>query len=263
MSFKQFLLEAKHTKMSVEETIELIKKDCKPFLKHGVALYRGMEQRTYGESGSRGVRFDRKPLTSSSKFSEFMFDYMYKIGAPSREQSMFCTRDQTGTWDYGEEYTVFPKGNFRYFYFEDLSDAYTEIESALDGSSVYQPWMVEDESKEELFTRDEKDVLGQVHWYFNKTGDIRDAVDDYHDELIKIVESKELDDELEEMVIGNLEDSRSAIYRVFKKLEYFQVNKNLNKAEDQEITIQCKEYYYILLDDVDEKSIFKELGIKK
>ena len=262
MSFKQFLLEAKHTKMSVEETIELIKKDCKPFLKHGVAMYRGMDQKVYGaEGGLRGVRFDRKTLTSSKEFSEFMFDYMYKIGAPSREQSMFCTSEETGTWDYGESYLVFPKGNFRYFYFEDLEDAYTEIESALEGNSVYQPKSVEDDYNDDLFSRDEKDVIGQVHWYFNKTGDIRDAVDDYHDELIKTVEDKELPDEDEEIIIGNIEDSRSAVYRVFKKLEYYQVNKNLSKSEDNEVTIQCKEYYYISTKD--DKDVYKELRIKK
>lgn len=260
MGFKQFLAEAKHTKFTLDETIEKIKKDCKPFLKHKVALYRGMGPEYGLLGGIRGVRFDRKPLTSSQEFADFMSDYLYNIGAPDRSQAMFCTRQETSTWDYGEPYLVFPKGNFRYFYFEHIEDAYTEIQSALDGNSVYQPRMV-DAQWDIGWSYDTMDVVGQVHWYFNKTKNLDKAIDAYFDELTKDI--KELEEsESEDEILSDLDTAYTAIKRVFNKLEFYNVNKNLNKADDQEIVVQCKEYYYLSLENLP-KDTFKELGIKE
>jgi hypothetical protein len=111
-----------YKKIELDKIIELIKRDCKPFLKHNTPLYRGMELKMLA-SGIKDVRQDRRPLDSAPEYHKLLEAYMAKHKLPSRAKSLFCFADpKANVVDFGDPYVIFPKGNFNFVWFKSIKD---------------------------------------------------------------------------------------------------------------------------------------------
>ena len=120
MGFKSYIESYNYEDPS--QFIKEIKRDCKPYLKSGATLYRGMSEKP--PFGYRITRKDRKPRDSSKEFQMWIEKYADENNLPKRSESMFATKDLTTARDYGDLYYVFPKGNYRVLVYPDIPDMY-------------------------------------------------------------------------------------------------------------------------------------------
>lgn len=110
---------------------EIIKKDCKPYLKEigNLSLYRGMfaENRPFVKKISRT---DRKPKDSSLVSHKIMDNiFKKKYGWKARSEGVFVTGDRSITHAYGITYIYFPIGKYKYLWSPNIHDLGTEIVS--------------------------------------------------------------------------------------------------------------------------------------
>lgn len=122
-TFKEFLTE--DNQVSVKQAINLIKRQCKPFLSesHKIPLYRGMNSYKDG-AYVLDVRKDRKPRDSAIIVHNTMNLWFEKhFGVKFRSESVFTTASRATAARYGYPFFVFPIGKFKYVwatkYYED------------------------------------------------------------------------------------------------------------------------------------------------
>jgi len=130
MRYKQYINESTD---SIYDILSDISKDCKPFLKEWLPiykrtkefLYRGMDENT--NFGSRKVRKNRYPMSTPKalhlEIDKLMYD-AYKIHG--RSQSIFCTFNLEDAYTYGEPMAIFPIGEYKYLW-ADFGDLYLHL----------------------------------------------------------------------------------------------------------------------------------------
>jgi hypothetical protein len=199
-----------------DEVLALIKKDCKPFLKHKQMLYRGMQLNT--EQGIKSVRQDRTPLDSSKQFDIFLNSYMHSIGLPSRNTVMFCLANPIQAGFYGDEYAVFPIGDFNISWFTTIPDMYNADPLRIN-------WGTYTKEVSELLTSNipPKDILKQILL----------LVPDSQMHIYRKTEAWM--ETMNELIKGEFETNKLPS----SNLKITDVRKS------PEIMIQCKNYYYI------------------
>lgn len=122
-----------------ERTIALlseITKDCKPFLKvmsnNGNPLWIYSGRVKHDDWYVDKVRTDRKPRDTHPEIHEDLDDMFRDVfGYPARSASMFVSGDFGVVAQYGNEYFIFPKGNFKYLWSPDIADLYVNIKSTV------------------------------------------------------------------------------------------------------------------------------------
>lgn len=133
MNFKQFLTE--HTLSSQEEIdtiIKIIKDNCQPFLDQIQSLdlsqhrlYRGMQ--SYSKYGSRQVHNNRPPVSTDLRVHKIMDEwFLQNVGFRARSEAVFGTGDYDTASLYGTVYSIFPIGEFKFCWSENVSDMYTD-----------------------------------------------------------------------------------------------------------------------------------------
>lgn len=130
------------------DDLELIKKDCLPFLKD---LKRSKYPFLYSGRSSwdpfvkRKVRKNRRPKDSPIELHE-IFDRFFKnnFGVKARSEGMFVSRSSYLAEDYGTPYWVFPIGNkYKFIWSDQVEDLYENFKYLADylkrdfGVSVY------------------------------------------------------------------------------------------------------------------------------
>lgn len=263
----------------INTVIELIKKDCKPFLKHKTIIWRGMYDKA--EMGFRSVRKDRKPKDSSVSQDLIMNAYLKERGLPLRSKSMFATTDQGMAMVYGEEYLVFPIGNFKSVYFSEVEDMYStlfvvfpEDTATIDQLADYADdnWeeMKADGKERDLRMLFDKSIFEHVSNSILKGKKVEDAINAY----IDLVENtfrgfsgwnEEVDGQYLEEVLDSIHGNFWGMLNSGYKTN------DIKGSDGNELIIDCQKYYYLAshLSDkngnqIDTVSLVeKELGIRE
>lgn len=150
--------------LSLEEAVKIFHDECKPFQKEiGFnnrfdfdLLYRGMKNKPNFFIGN--IRPDRRPTDTPVSIHEFIDNWFYKkFGVRFRSNAMFATKNSFSAATYGASYIVFPIGEFKYCYSNDIEDVYVDMLDMISSDDFLN------------FTEEEKD--------------------DYFDELTKKIEN--------------------------------------------------------------------------
>jgi hypothetical protein len=240
MKLRRFLNESS----DIDETIELIKKDCEPFLKEtkglGKFLYRGSGSFGGENSSSKFIkktsslyrvlpRKNREPSDTPIELHKLLNSQFKKnFGWNVRSEGVFVTFDKGTASKYGAPYFFFPIDNYKYIYSNEIEDLYdhfgffSEFEPiSLKKNiiaSVKRDWM----QKDSFETR-----------YLNKTGfkPVSDEVLDkfIQDEMNKEKEKieKEIDKIMKTYKTSNLKNAKQETEIVFKCDEYYMVDMKL------------------------------------
>ena len=125
-------------KLNVIEWLVQIAQRCQPYIKevgwdYVFKLYRGVMS-DVGEFIQKNVRLeDRKPKAMDPFLYDQINNYFTEhFGAPFRN-AMLTTGDSHHTIRFGEVYVVFPRGNFKYLWGEEVDDlnfAYSDFMSS-------------------------------------------------------------------------------------------------------------------------------------
>ena len=138
MRLTKYLCESSKTLLKVEykDMINLIKKDCKPFLYNWNKnynknfLYSGRHL-THGSFYVSKVRQDRYPKDTPLELHNFIDNWFYKkFGIKARSNAIFCSFDINSTKSYGNPYIIFPIGEYTTIASPIIKDLYDEIDNA-------------------------------------------------------------------------------------------------------------------------------------
>jgi len=125
--FNQYINEAE------ESLVDLILKNCQPFLKAigndpvKYALYRGMKS-GHEKYVKKTVRKNRKSLSTLKKIHDILNDAFYKeFGIKARSECLFAVGDSITAEDYGTVHYIFPIGKFKFYWSPKVRDLFNEI----------------------------------------------------------------------------------------------------------------------------------------
>jgi hypothetical protein len=117
----------------MDQTIESIKRDCKPWLYatkrcRQPFFFRGIQTPLgMGSFGRKKVRTDRKAMNMDFRTQQELDDlYEKKFGWRPRSEGIFCTSDYEEARSYGVPYFIFPIGYFKYIWNPNYEDLYTD-----------------------------------------------------------------------------------------------------------------------------------------
>jgi len=256
-----------------EKTIELIKKNCGPFLKElkqtgkKQFLYRGYET-VSGTITKKRSRNDRRPRDMDETTSEYLDDlFKRKFGWFARSAGIFAISKRGDTIEYGTPYLFFPIGKYKYIWSPSVDDLYTKINDR--NLSLEDDFL---ENYENHWNAKYGEYSGNGTWKYNdieieqaesesevmievmknqKLFGIKDC-DDFNWSLIEFIPNITLEEYVE------IEEDKQK--EKLKDLISSYINKKLKQAIDfgSEITFSCKEYYLVdeTLKDVLAKEFF-------
>ena len=130
-SKKEFLPRKKDRAEKGKRLVELIQKNCKPWLKEsaGDLIYRSTSLDATGQKtpdAFKGeVHKNRKPMDTPVEFHNTINRLFNKIGIKAnRENSLFVTGDENIDYGHWRTYIIFPIGNFNYSWSPAIKDMY-------------------------------------------------------------------------------------------------------------------------------------------
>lgn len=106
-----------------DDIVEIIKRDCKPFLESGAGglLFRGMRNKP--DVVKMSVRQDRKSKALGAKKHASADEWFNKkFGFKARSTAVFATGDDYDAHIYGNLYAIFPIGDFKFVWSEVSTD---------------------------------------------------------------------------------------------------------------------------------------------
>ena len=149
MKFQEYINE-ETKKYPVEEMANMIKKDCKSFLKEvgENSIYRGYKKqiKTIERIKSRS---DRKPL-GTPKEDHDMLNKMFKkkFGWKARSEGVFCSNDINDVQQYGIVHLFYPIGQYKYVWSPKVKDLtvnledFDNYEDDFDTFDEYVEWII-------------------------------------------------------------------------------------------------------------------------
>jgi hypothetical protein len=195
---------------SFDKIVELLERDCKPFLDAtSDVIFRGSRP-SYKEEiddldiYKKTVRTDRKSLDTNSEISN-MFDDIFekKFGVRPRSCGVFTTKNYQTTSAYGMRYIFVPIGEYKYYWNPSFDDLFTKINT--------ENWYKEF-SKPDTIKAPEPHKPGLIRRFYN------------------FITNKYLQEE---------------VHSSMKKLVDGYKNTDLEINTHQEIMFICKEYYLL------------------
>lgn len=134
MFLQQLLLLNESTESpEIVELRALIKSKCQPYLRQvanakNKVLYRGMRGDHSKLYHTFTVRTDRKPVDSSAALHDALDSALAReFGAKARSAGVFVIGDNNVISEYGEDYMIFPVGDFNCIWSPHIADAYTQL----------------------------------------------------------------------------------------------------------------------------------------
>ncbi len=147
------------TEEEMDKVIEIIKKDCKPFLKefnmfHN-PIYRGSNKDEMSIQHMMKIRSrrKRKPKDTPKHLHDLMNDLFFKYhGWKPRSEGVFVTHDRSFAGQYGWQVFFFPKGKYQYLWHPQVKDIYATVRDIIndDESGIEYGLMPRDIRKEEV-----------------------------------------------------------------------------------------------------------------
>jgi len=118
-----------------KKNIELIKKNCKPYIKlvkmftdTSIGLYRGVTKKN-GTFYKITPRKDRRPSTTNPVVHKVLDDIFYdKFGWKARSEGVFVTSNMDVASSYGVSYLFFPIGKFDFLCSIQIDDLFFAID---------------------------------------------------------------------------------------------------------------------------------------
>lgn len=141
MRLQRHLNEDDRAQETIAKGWEMIQKYCKPFLKEWMPvvkswnkkkmpwLFRGSHADLNDIYGLKKVRTNRNPMNLTDKAHAIIDDLMYKhFKIRGRTQCVFTS----GHYDplYGNAYLIFPVGQYKYLWHDDIKDLFMRYEWA-------------------------------------------------------------------------------------------------------------------------------------
>lgn len=215
VTFKSFLAESDDRQMSFDDMIEIIKRDCKPWLdvvknlpRGKRMIYRGMSTASTASLNKKSVRVNREPRHSDKWLHDLLNNFLFKkFGTKYRSEALFVTPSTTvakgythkrgETFDTGAVYLIFPIGSVDYCFSETTKDVTWDIMA---------------------------NIMPELHYDYSREGLKGDKI------------TKAIKADIEEMIEKN------------ERFHYVE-NENIGSAfkRDNEIMIKCKDFYFIML----------------
>ena len=125
IQFNQYLKEE-------DNPMQLIEKDCQPFLKaiggdiNKFSIFRGIKK-TKKEFFKKKVRKDRKPSDMFKLGHDILNDlFQKKFKIKCRSECLFVTGDPKFAKGYGKVYTIYPIGNFKFYWNPKIEDLFAD-----------------------------------------------------------------------------------------------------------------------------------------
>lgn len=278
-TFKSFLCESSIKELSLPKLIKGITSDCKPFwsqmgkhYKNGKYLWRGVASTFDRDFAYSTVRQDRNPRDTNSVFHKLLDDYLYEtFGFRYRSQGLFATTDIEIASDFGDPYIIFPTGDVKACWSNDVTDVFdaffssadrhifklagifgmsdTDIRNKLKEYDLYLPiddtWSHPNSNWFEFgtFKAAMNLLIGENHIFRNALSD---------DSVLKQLDVSA--DTLKDRLIYYFTDF------IFPKIEYKEgtLDKAIKYAEGSEIMIKCPGYYLIFKTATDDDGVLEK-----
>lgn len=131
------LVHSRKKALALEKMIEILEKDCRPFLNEwkrlGINdfLYSGrVDYKTFTK---KTIRKDRQPLNTPEAIHQIIDNWFNKkFGVKARSNSMFCSFDMDMIETYGYEHFVFPIGQYKVISSADVGDLFIDLHKYVD-----------------------------------------------------------------------------------------------------------------------------------
>lgn len=170
----------------LETPINLIKRDCKPYIKFlkkirsGPLLFRGMNR----EDGflREKVRTDRIPKYISTRLHRLLGELSLKeFGWNTRTEGLFCSNSPYKAADYGNVYSIFPIGDFKYVWL----DLNVRIETTDSGRpTIYEIYNLHDCSPDSQLNKELEGILKKNFRRFFKDKGLKGGMEE-NDIIVK------------------------------------------------------------------------------
>jgi hypothetical protein len=213
----------------------------------------------YPDMGIREVRKDRKPKDSSNSEDIVVNGYLKDNKLPLRSKALFGSTDEGVAMSYGEEYLIFPKGNFKSVYFDKVDDVYgnifvkfnsgeywdvrTGIDVALEDNIDF---LYKEYGKKEIDNLLRYDMFWHMAQDIVKGMKVEDAMWKYLDRVEEIYRSipnwEEEWTHYHEEADGIAQHAEKFFWRLLDG--GYKVNDIMN-SNGKELIIDCKEYYFM------------------
>jgi len=146
------------------ELLELIKRDCQPFIKSNVdgLMFRGMRNKGVG-AFKQSVRADRKPKNMAPEIHTKIDDWFQtKFGIKARSETVFVTGDFADARSYGKVYAILPIGEFDFVWSPNVGDLFLMFHN-----------------------EKEADVPDRLEELKYQTTDLKAAIDSYYEIMVR------------------------------------------------------------------------------
>ena len=259
-TFKIFLQEEEEFDQKINETVQLIKKDCAPYLaaRGKTRLYRGLKNLDTktsvfkdGENDNKlvlniPVRKDRTAKDSGAWLHKALGNFTKEAyGKNYRTEAVFAAGSTNTASTYGQPFQIFPKGDFDYIWSPYILDALNLDSNLLFNHLIY--WALSENEKEELFA-----------WVKEVALDTLTMSDDLREILSKSTNTYDARNRIEasgenhEVLLAEIKDDKFHTKYILPELlkrhgkKLYQHNANLDGAPPTaEIMIACDSYYAI------------------
>lgn len=256
MKLKRFLNEQR----DIDNIVNMINKDCKKFIKEMVIpnkpLYRGLNNIPTNSSKMGKdfwkvkVRKDRASTDMPDELHKYLdSQFKKKFGWYARSEGLFCTRSKTIAYNYGDLYSIYPIGNYKYLYSTKIDDLFAHFDS---GNQV--PYVLS------ILRDDVNEFI--AHWsddnwedYLNKYGRDKKGQWIYKGKPINKKDFEKYDYasldwkpeiEYDEYIDNIVKNAREKLYKHIDDILKTYKTTNLKDAPLRtEIMIKCDEYYLL------------------
>ncbi len=147
--------------------VEVIKRDCKPFLKefnNSLPVFRGMSRDlSRYDLVEIQTRMDRKPKDTPEHLHK-LIDQMFqqKFGWKVRSQGVFTSQSKAVVRSYGMEAYFFPIGKYSYVWSKKVKDLYQTIKSDIINKVLDDNMLLTRDIEPEHITPEFKDMLEDI-----------------------------------------------------------------------------------------------------
>lgn len=125
ITFKKFLSE----EIDLDEVLEKIQQDCMPWLmKTDRLAFRGINIRTMPKFFTGEAITARQPTNTPDDISAAADGwFLDHFGWRARSEGLFVTGDYAMARDYGKVYMIFPIGDFKFIWSQEVHDMFAEL----------------------------------------------------------------------------------------------------------------------------------------
>lgn len=239
------------------EAIEMLLKECEPFLKDLKKAYKSSGKSNFLYSGRKSsdflitkkIRKNRKPLHTPELIHNKLDDmFKEKFGIKARSNSLFTYTDWYSVDYYGNPYYVFPVGKkYRFIWNNKVGDLFVELEK-----------MLKNEFKKKFNVRNIMIPGLKSMFNFIEDGNVYIFKEERGEILfinnIKNIENINSDNIINKDVLSEMLDNILP-----NLMSNYEMSDKPNYPDDKEIMIYCNEVIMINMDEFSKSELIEDL----